>query len=198
MLPRKITAADFIEHTAPAVRALFDTVAAERGRYEPKQSALLRAHNMHYADFASSDLQEDFDDHQVQHKFVRAAEAKMQAILVSQSVDVLCGAILQIGKQGISLILTGDARYSKGRSVGSQCISAIVWHGRNQAMHWEDGRPDPGHKHTINCFGALEEEFGSQFSFDGSPRNMAKDIISVMGWTTYQDYEKDIRDILGG
>lgn len=194
MLPREITAVDFIEHTAPAVKALFDAIAEEQARYEPLRTAFQNAHEMHYVDFITADLQEDFDDQQVQHKYAQAAEAKMQALLVSQSLEVLCGAVLQIGKQGISLILKDDDRYSKGRVIGSQPLSNVVWHGRNQAMHWEAGPPT--YKHTKGCFETLAKEFGPQFEFKESPRNMAWDILLTIGWSSYDEYEKDMHEIL--
>jgi hypothetical protein len=194
ILSREITTVDFIEHTAPAVKALFDAIAEEKARYAPLRSAFQSAHEMHYDDFITSDLQEDFNDHQVQHKYAQAAEAKMQAFLVSQSLEVLCGAVLQIGKQGISLLLKGGDRYSKGRAIGSQPLSNVVWHGRNQAMHWEDGPPT--NKYMQGCFQTLAREFGAQFEFKESPRNMAWDVLSTIGWLSYDEYEKDMREIL--
>lgn len=194
MLPRQITPDDFIEHTAPAVEALFDAISREKARYEPIKRSFHGVHEIHYFDFITSDLQEDFDDRQVQHKYAQAAEAKMQALFVSQSIEVLCGAVLQIAKQGISLLLDDD-RCSEGRSIGSQPLSNVIWHARNQAMHWEDGRIK--NKHTRECFKVLAREFGEQFEFKDSPRNMAWDVVSVIDWSSYSDYEKDMRAIFG-
>ena len=194
MYPRDITAKDFIKHTAPAVKALFDAIAEEEKRYTPIKGSYESAHETHYADFITSHLNEDFDEHQVQHKFVQAAEAKMQALLISQSIEVLCGAILQIAKQGVSLILEGNERYTRGKTIGTQHLSNVIWHGRNQAMHWEDG--PPANTYTITCFETLEAEYGPQFKIGESPRNLAWDIWNVIGWSSYEEYERDIRDIL--
>ena len=191
--PRKITAKDFLEHTAPAVKTLFRAISDEEARFKPIKESFECAHIVNRWDFITSDLNEDFDERQVQHKFVRAAESKMQALLISQSIEVLCGAVFQIGKQGISLILTGNERYSRGRLIGSQKLSNVIWHGRNQAMHWEDGVPNL--EYTKQCFDALARDFGQQFEFSTSPRNMAWDLWAVIGWGSYNDFESDMRDI---
>ena len=194
MYPRDITATDFIEHTSSAVASLFDAISKEEARYAPIKEALQGAHEMHYACFITSDLNEDFDDHQVQHKFAQAAEAKMQAFLVSQSIEVMCGAVLQIAKQGISLILEGNDRYTRGRNIGSQHLSNVIWHGRNQAMHWEEGAP--ANTYTQTCFKTLSSEFSSRFEIGEHSRNLAWDVCNVIGWSSYEEYEQDIRAIL--
>jgi len=194
MYPRKITAKDFLTHTAPAVRALFHEISEEEARYKPIRESFKAAHDMHYFDFITADLNEDFDEHQMQHKFGMAAEAKVQALLISQSIEVLCGAVLQIGKQGISLILKDEERYSRGRFVGTQKLSNVIWHGRNQAMHWEDGVPK--NVHTKDCFEELKNYFGKQFEFGVTPRNMAWDLWPVIGWGAYEEYEADMKNIL--
>lgn len=194
MYPRDIKGKDFINSTESAVRALFDGITAEESRYKPLKEAYESAHKVHYKDFITAELSDDFDDHQVQHKFVLAAEAKMQAYLISQSIEVLCGAVFQIAKQGMSLILDGGEKFSRGRMIGSQHLSKVIWHGRNQAMHWEDGNPT--NQYTKRCFEILAEEFGPQFEFDESPRNLAWELWKVIGWSSYEDYERDIQDIL--
>lgn len=197
MLPRDITGQDFLKHTGPAVNALFAGIASEEERFPPLRDALDGARKMHYWDFLTADLNDDFDEFYGQHKFAQAAEAQMQALLVSQSIEVLCGAVFQIAKQAISLVLHDKDRYCKGRKIGSQHLSAVIWHGRNQAMHWERGVPDPKRdKWTIDCFKMLREDFGAQFEFSDTPRNMAWDLWKVIGWTSYEAYEVDMKEIL--
>ena len=194
MFPRDIKAKDFIEHTEPAVKALIDAIAVEKARYTPLLDAFENAHKMHFMDFTTADLNEDFNECLVQHKFAQAAEAKMQALLISQSIEVLCGAVLQIAKQGISLILEGNDMYSRGRMIGSQHLSNVIWHGRNQSMHWELGTLT--HDYTKKCFKTLTKDFGKQFDFGESPRNLAWDLWEIIRWSSYEDYEGDIREML--
>lgn len=194
MYSRTITAKDFIEHTAPAVKALFQAMCAEEARYKPLKESIGREQNRHYSDFSTADINDDFDELQVQNKFVQSAEAKMQMTLITYSIEVLCGAVFQIAKQGISLVLKESDRYSKGRSIGSQKLSNIIWHGRNQAMHWEEGIPTKGL--TKACFDTLKADFGKQFEFDGSPKNMAWNLWAVIGWDSYEKYESDMKVIL--
>lgn len=194
MFPRDITAQDFLQHTAPAVQELFIAIEKEVARYRLIQASLQQAQHSHYFDFTTADLSEDFDDIQVQFKFSQSSEAKMQSLLISQSIEVLCGAVFQIAKQGISLILKGSKQHRKGRNIGSQPLSNIIWHARNQAMHWEDGRTT--NKNTKKCFQTLVEEFGNHFSFDLPPRNMSWDVFMLLEWNTFADYEKDLGEIL--
>ncbi len=194
MLPREITAEDFLEHTRPAVSMLFDAIGKEEIRFEPIKNLLQTKHKMRYWDFINADLNDDFDEIQIQSKFVQAAETRMQALLVSQSIEVLCGSVFQIAKQGMSLILKKSDRYIKGRKIGTQYLSNVIWHGRNQAMHWEDGPPTL--VFTKNCFKTLEKEFGNKFDFGTSPQNMAFVLWSVIDWNSYDDYLKDMKEIL--
>ena len=192
---RRVTAKDFLDHTAPAARALFHAISEEEARYKLINESLEGAHRLYYSDFITADLNEDFDQVNVQHKFMQAAEAKMQALLISQSVEVLCGSVFQIGRQGISLILKNKDKYSRGRGIGSQHLSNLIWHGRNQAMHWEEGVP--ANKYTTACFETLKNDFGPQFDIGVSPKSMAWNLWAVVGWNSYEKFEQDMRGILG-
>ena len=194
MLTRSITANDFIKHSGHAVSALFNAILSEESRFNHLKESHEREYEMYSRDFITSDINDDFDGHHVQHKYAQAAEAKIQAFLVSQSIEVLCGSVYQIARQGISLVLKDGERFTKGRKIGSQNLSNIIWHGRIQAMHWEDGVPT--NPHTKRCFETLKNEFGNQFEYGPSPRNMAWDLWSVIRWASYDDYLKDLNEIL--
>lgn len=55
------------------------------------------------------------------------------------ATQVLGGAILQIGKQAISVAHGNLPACPDGRMIGSQGIKHIIWQGRNQAIHFEEG-----------------------------------------------------------
>ncbi len=60
------------------------------------------------------------------------------------SLDVLAAAVLQLSKQSISYRF-GKARPTLVgvRTVGTQPIVNIIWEGRNNGIHWEDGGAFP-------------------------------------------------------
>ncbi|WP_227938275.1 hypothetical protein [Alkalihalobacillus deserti] len=70
-----------------------------------------------------------------------AKAIKEKLDIQKESVNQLSGLILQLAKQGLS--------YSYGRSftmavfsvVGTQAISNVIRIARNQALHYEDGKP---------------------------------------------------------
>lgn len=122
-------------------------------------------------DFRTSDMNDDFSDAHVQHAFVSMAKAaqdagtlknqipKVQQSIINHeaSVDSLCGALLQIAKQGISIVHGGLQNAPDGRLVGTASLKAIVWQGRNQAIHYEENNPHPP---TAALFQSLENQFG--------------------------------------
>lgn len=55
------------------------------------------------------------------------------------SLVALSGSILQYAKQGISLKYGDRNTCPPGRIIGGQELKEIIWQGRNQALHWEDG-----------------------------------------------------------
>lgn len=97
----------------------------------------------------------------------------------------LAGAILQLAKQGISAV-HGPQRDDAppGDMVGSQHERNVIWEGRNQAQHWEEGsfnNPNVSH-----CFNQLKDDFGQQFAnYDEEPK--APEVLDVLGWSSFQD-----------
>jgi hypothetical protein len=118
----------------------------------------------------------------------------------SVAISSLCGALLQIAKQGISIVYRGSggclAICPDGRSIGNEVLKNIIWQGRNQSMHYEEGN----FKAPVQqCFQNLEAYFGNEFSLSLHPNeNFAqKIVINIFGWNDYQVYEYDMISILG-
>ncbi len=113
------------------------------------------------------------------------------------AIQVLCGALLQIAKQGISVTYRNDwkTRCPDGRAIGSETLRNVIWQGRNHAMHYEENSPGDA---VRECFTQLEQSFGAQFSLATQPSsNLSAHIINVLGWHTYAAYEKDMETLLG-
>jgi hypothetical protein len=163
---------------------------------------------VHQWDFQSSDLNEDFSDAYVMAAFGRAARAGQEAQHLrsqvaalqarvgahQQATQAIAGAVLQIAKQGISLVHGALAAAPPGRSIGSQCVRDIVWQGRNQSMHYEEGNFK---KPLTDLFAKLEAEQGPRFSLAAHPQqNRAKQIVELLGWHSYAAYVQDLRALL--
>ncbi len=107
------------------------------------------------------------------------------------SVAALAGALLQFGKQGISMVHRGLEHCPAGRSVGSQALKTVIWQGRNQGLHWEAGHFK---SHVGECFDLLASEVDPRFG-DYRQRNMAIDIVELLGWVTVDAFEDDLRSL---
>ena len=97
--------------------------------------------------------------------------------------------MLQYAKQGIALRFGRERTgIADGRLVGGVAIHEIIWQGRNQALHWEDGTFS---RAVENCFQQLAANVDATFH-DYPRRNMAFDILQVLGWREFSDFERDM------
>lgn len=119
---------------------------------------------------------------------LRGTEARIATR--SFSVAALSGNLLQYAKQGLSM------RYGKnrdgcpvGREIAGLAVHEIIWQGRNQALHWEEGNPHPP---VIRCFECLAGATNAAFS-DYVNRSMAFEVITLLGWRTVIDFNRDIQ-----
>lgn len=107
------------------------------------------------------------------------------------SVGSLAGSLLQFAKQGISLVHGGLAHCPNGRPIGSQSLKDLVWQGRNQGLHWEEGKPHPP---VQQCFEMLVKEADPKFA-DYKRRNMAIDVVELLGWTDFAKFSIDMHSL---
>ncbi|HNR14538.1 MAG TPA: hypothetical protein PKM59_14625 [Thermodesulfobacteriota bacterium] len=119
---------------------------------------------------------------------VDATEAKIAAR--SFSVAALSGNLLQYARQGLSL------RYGRNRDgcpVGRELVGLpvheIIWQGRNQALHWEEGSPHPP---VMRCFEELAANATATFS-EYKNRSMAYEVVNLLGWRTVEDFNRDMQ-----
>lgn len=160
-------------------------------------------------DFQSSDLHDDFSEAYVMAAHARAAQtaqkaeqiraevSRLEASIVNRqhSIQAIAGAILQIAKQGISLVHGKPKAAPPGRGLGTLTVRDIVWQARNQSMHYEDTKPLSESVTTL--FSTLEKEQGEQFSLVKHPgQNRAKQVMDVLGWSNYAAYFDDMNRLL--
>jgi hypothetical protein len=120
---------------------------------------------------------------------LREVEQRLEAH--SFSLAALAGAVLQNAKQGISIVHGQPANAPDGRSIGSLSLRTVIWEGRNQAIHWEDGPLRPA---GANCFAALASEQDAKFAEHGQ-RSLAMDCIALLGWRDFEAFAADMRSL---
>jgi len=163
---------------------------------------------LHQWDFQTSDLSEDFSDAYVMAAFGRAARSAQEADQLrrevvalqasigshQQATQAIAGAILQIAKQGLSLVFGGMAGAPKGRKIGSLHITDIIMQGRNQSLHHEERAfKQP----VVEVFRVLEFEQGERFSLSKHPgQNLARQVAELLGWTSYDAYAQVMESLL--
>lgn len=161
----------------------------------------------HRWDFETSDVNDDFSDRYIMGAHARMANAGRKAMELQTemarlrqlittrvaAIQALVGAILQIAKQGISIVHGARENAPPGRIIGSVPLRDVIWYGRNQALHFEEPAKPP----TARCFKALAADFGDVFLLERHPgQSRAKEVLNLLGWSTYQNYVEDMQSLL--
>jgi hypothetical protein len=81
-----------------------------------------------------------------------------------------------------------------GRLLAGEPLNSVIWQGRNQALHWEEGSFKP---QVVACFAKLEAAFGPRFSLTGASSNLAKDVLDLLGWIDHPTYAADMQTLIG-
>jgi hypothetical protein len=94
-----------------------------------------------------------------------------------ESSTALAGAVLQIAKQVLSYRFMGKPGNLNGeKMIGSQCITEVIWEGRNHALHYETGSPYLRVKQMLKTLG---DDFNITFDSD---QNNSLAILDLLGW----------------
>ncbi len=208
----------YIVETEGAVRSLLELVNQENSLVQEQASKLRKAiaeFKAHGWNFHASDLNDDFSDTYVMSAFFRLANStpgtdilksevtRLQALVGAHQLttQTICGSILQIAKQGISLVhgsfLVPDSYIigsPTGRILAPLTLRDIIWQACNQAIYCKEGNYQQS---VIDLFAELEASHGSQFSLSQHFRqSRAKQIIQLLGWLSYGAYVADMRSLL--
>ena len=104
------------------------------------------------------------------------------------SVEALSGSLLQYAKQGISMRWGPQkAAAPAGRQIHGIDLVELIWHGRNQAIHWEDGEFNKSTDAVLSALAQAEPTVG-----DYATRSIAYDVVVMLGWTGWGDFERDM------
>jgi hypothetical protein len=139
---------------------------------------------------------EEVDDMRVQYAHSRMGEAYQSLLLVDTACAAAASAVLQTAKQCISMTWAGKDRFAKGRAIGSQYISAVIWHARNHALHFEEGWPLKNSE-TQHSLLLLQNEMGLNVDMlQHITKSLAYEIIKILGWNSYGNFANDMHDLL--
>jgi len=124
-------------------------------------------------------------------------------------IGIAGGAILQIAKQALSIGYGQRTRAPEGRQVSCTCVRDLIWHGRNQAMHYEETRLEPelnssgklikGRDRStwVETFRALNQHDPQHFVMAPPFQSLAKDVVDLLGWThDYPKLDSDMKCLL--
>lgn len=201
----------YLSDTEFAVTSLIELVSTEESELKAMAAKLREVEaqfRVHKWDFETSDVNDDFSDAYVMSAFGRMARAAQEAqglqqqlasIQASigahqQAVQAIAGSILQVAKQGMSIVHGGLNATPEGRKIGSAAIRDIIWQARNQALHFEEGG---FRKAVTDLFATLAAEQGSAFSLVAhGNQSRAKQVLDLLGWSSYANYLRDMQVLL--
>ncbi len=115
-------------------------------------------------------------------------QAQARLALHGFSRAALASALLQFAKQAISLAHGGLQACPDGRPVGTQPIKAVIWQGRNQGIHWEDGHFT---RSVDECCERLAHEVDAVFG-NYRTRNVSFEVVSILGWRDWDSFRTDL------
>ena len=188
---------DYLSKIEPVVQSQFSSiVAAERILYDERKY-IEPEFDYYKFQFEQWSNLEEVDDLRVQYAHSRMGEAYQSLLLADIACAAAASAILQTAKQCVSMAFPGSARLSKGRSVGvSQPLSAVIWHARNHALHFEEGWP-PKNRETEKSLLLLQDEAGLNVKILGhTTKSLAYEILKILGWHSYELFAKDMVALL--
>lgn len=124
--------------------------------------------------------------------------AQIQARLLDKrfSLSALASALLQIGKQGISVVRRHPASCPDGRTICSVPLKWVIWSGRNQALHYEE--PRMVNDETQNNLRTMGQNGGDPLLLEArSGVSLALPVIEHLGWFSFEAYRDDMHSIIG-
>lgn len=95
-----------------------------------------------------------------------------------ESMSCLAGAVLQIGKQALSLRHACKPNLPGARTIGTQNIIEVIWEGRNHAMHWDEGVP---RTRVNDMLKALEADLSITIE---TGKNNSLSVLGALKWKT--------------
>ncbi len=210
------TVAEYLDKTESAVRKLFDGIDSYR--------FVLQGNPEFTSSYSQDEDPLDLNDRWASEnpeKLKASLDAQRSFIAESFALATLCGGVLQIAAKAIECypvaialpddwaeLMSGKAYRSArsfciGRRVHDVPIGLVIYAGRNQATHFNEGKLSDVNTEIFRrlCAGnPLLTEKGlldPSFDLDGSSMtNFASNITALLGWRSFAAYDKDVRELL--
>jgi hypothetical protein len=147
-----------------------------------------------------------------------AAEARRQFMAESFALDTLCGALLQVGQKALerysaneavipslaAVVKPSQARYCVGRLVRGVPLGLVVYAGRNQHAHFNEGALREPSATVFERLATAHEHAAATASRDPAfdlqrpgVTSYAANVTALLGWRDYEAYCADLRAMLG-
>jgi hypothetical protein len=207
----KTQAEEFIENSRPAIEHLFEALSAYNIVLEKAQDSIEEIEKSKqflsdlfmYRDQWSSNANHHYAQYmkrmkalETQKKDAQKVDSeKLEKALISigstvESMSCLAGAVLQIGKQLLSLRYSGKPNLPNATTIGTQNIVEIIWEGRNHAMHWDEGTPSGKVKNMLNT---LATDLNVTIVIG---ENNCLSILGALGWKKSEDVISALRPLV--
>lgn len=201
----------YLQKTESAVRLLFDGIATYLRILEEAPIPIFSGTGPR-----SPESEERFKEWFLANQENLEATRRAQESFLAEAfaLDTLCGAILQVALKALELYSPGGtipehlrgkgspsmAKFCVGRVLRSVPLGMVVYAGRNQHTHFNDG-PLREPSASIFEFLATAHGYGSlrDPAFDlTNPRlvSYASNITALMGWRSYASFTDDLRSML--
>ena len=106
------------------------------------------------------------------------------------SRSAMASTILQFAKQGISVVHGELKKCPGGRDIHGISLSDLIWMGRNQGLHWEEGNFGKGVTACFDQLAAADAAFANY-----TTQSMGFEIVHLLGWRDYAAFEGDMRSL---
>lgn len=207
----KVLAEEFIENSRPAIEHLFGALGEynkvlERAQItvEEIESSKKRLSDLFmYRDQWSPNANHHYAQYMMRMEELEKQKAaaqeddaeKLEKALFNigstvESMSGLAGAVLQIGKQVLSIRHAGKPNLPAARTIGTQNIVEVVWEGRNHAMHWDEGAP---RERVRNMLNALATDLNITIEFG---KNNCLSILGALEWKKPEDVLSDLKALV--
>ncbi|AOW18410.1 hypothetical protein LPB03_13520 [Polaribacter vadi] len=132
-------------------------------------------------------------DKDVYHKNEKLTDLQQRLTAHEFSIISLCGNLLEHAKKGLSIVYGNPKKWPCGRKIGNQCLSEIIIQSRNQSAHIDEAIKKGKFRNNKidNCFELLKNDINEIFS-DYTKRDMAFEIIKILGWTDFNSFKTDL------
>lgn len=211
------SAAEYIAKTESAMRKFFDGIDSYLEVLRRSPNPFFVTSNTEAADFYAQHEEWTKDN---QHSIAASLEAqeKYAAELFAQAT--LCGAVLQVAAKALECYSKNTdipsewspvikpkqkpVRFCVGRLIHGVPLGLVIYAARNQHTHFGDAKLN---EPNLTVFERLATNHGIQSSqpfrhpaFDLQNPGLvsfASNCTALIGWRSYEAYEKDLRVLLG-